>query len=251
MSYNFGRTDSTDTNEGRFIRSRVVQALSSDCDAPCVPLNLFGGPGQLLKIRSTGFLTGTAKTTYQQNAFQLNVSNASIFELPAGDVGLAFGIEKRDEEGSFVEDPLTEAGDTTGNKGESTRGDYSVEEAYLELAIPVFDSATVGNMNLSLSSRYSDYSNFGDTNNSKVGFRWDLNNWIAFRGTFSEAFKAPSVASLFAGQSDSFPAVNDPCSNVADAGGLYGINATVTANCDADGLVGGVADDRAQLRASW
>ena len=250
VSYNFGRTDGTDTNEGRFIRSRVVQALSSDCDAPCVPLNLFGGPGSITQDQIDWIsYTGTAKTTYQQNAFQLNVSNASIFELPAGDVGLAFGIEKRDEEGAFVEDPLTEAGDTTGNKGESTRGDYSVEEAYLELAIPVFDSATVGNMNLSLSSRYSDYSNFGDTNNSKVGFRWDLNNWIAFRGTFSEAFKAPSVASLFAGQSDSFPAVNDPCSNVADAGGLYGINATVTANCDADGLVGGVADDRAQLRA--
>ena len=177
VSYNFGRTDGTDTNEGRFIRSRVVQALSSDCDAPCVPLNLFGGPGSISQDQIDWIsYTGTAKTTYQQNAFQLNVSNASIFELPAGDVGLAFGIEKRDEEGSFVEDPLTEAGDTTGNKGESTRGDYSVEEAYLELAIPVFDSSALGNMNLSLSSRYSDYSNFGDTNNSKVGFRWDLNN---------------------------------------------------------------------------
>lgn len=250
MAYNFGRTDGTDTNEGRFIRSRVVQALSSDCDAPCVPLNLFGGPGSISQDQIDWIsYTGTAKTTYQQKSFQLNVSNASLFELPAGDVGLAFGIEKRDEEGGFVEDPLTEAGDTTGNKGESTRGDYSVEEAYLEVAIPVFDNATIGNMNLSLSSRYSDYSNFGDSTNSKVGFRWDLNNWIAFRGTWSEAFKAPSVSSLFAGQADSFPAVNDPCSNVTDAGGLYGVDPTVTANCDADGLVGGVADDRAQLRA--
>ena len=246
VSYNFGRTDGTDTNEGRFIRSRVVQALSSDCDAPCVPLNLFGGPGSIEQDQIDWIsYTGTAKTTYQQTAFQLNVSNASLFELPAGDVGLAFGVEKRDEEGSFVEDPLTEAGDTTGNKGESTRGDYSVEEAYLELAIPVFDSATLGNMNLSLSTRYSDYSNFGDTNNSKVGFRWDLNNWIAFRGTFSEAFKAPSVSSLFAGQSDSFPAVVDPCSNIV---GAYGTDPTVTANCDADGLVGGTADPNEQLR---
>ena len=250
VSYNFGRTDGTDTNEGRFIRSRVVQALSSDCTGDCVPLNLFGGPGTITQemIDYISY-TGTAKTTYQQNSFQVNVSNASIFELPAGDVGLAFGIEKRDEEGAYVEDPLTEAGDTTGNKGESTRGDYSVEEAYIELAVPVFDNATLGDMYLSLSARYSDYSNFGDTTNSKVGFRWDLNNWIAFRGTFSEAFKAPSVSSLFAGQADSFPAVTDPCSNVAATGGLYGIDPTVTANCDADGLVGGVADDRAQLRA--
>jgi len=209
-------------------------------------LNLFGGPGSITQDQIDYIsYTGTAKTTYEQTSFELNVSNASVFELPAGDVGLAFGIQKRDEEGAFVEDPLTEAGDTTGNKGESTRGDYSVEEAYLELAIPVFDNATLGNMNLSLSSRYSDYSNFGDTNNSKVGFRWDLNNWIAFRGTFSEAFKAPSVSSLFAGQSDSFPAVVDPCSNIV---GAYGTDATVTANCDADGLVGGTADPNEQLR---
>lgn len=250
MAYNFGRTDGTDTNEGRFIRSRVVQALSSDCTAPCVPLNLFGGPGTISQDQIDWIsYTGTAKTGYEQTSFQLNVSNASVFELPAGSVGLAFGIEKRDEEGGYVEDPLTEAGDTTGNKGESTRGSYSVEEAYIELAVPVFDNSAIGEMFLSLSSRYSDYSNFGDSTNSKVGFRWDLNNWIAFRGTWSEAFKAPSVSSLFAGQADSFPAVNDPCSNVAAAGGLYGVDPTVTANCDADGLVGGVADDRAQLRA--
>ena len=80
VSYNFGRTDGTDTNEGRFIRSRVVQALSSDCDAPCVPLNLFGGPGSITQDQIDWIsYTGTAKTTYQQNAFQLNVSNASIF----------------------------------------------------------------------------------------------------------------------------------------------------------------------------
>ena len=246
LSVNVGRTDGTDTNEGRFIRSRVINALSADCTGSCVPLNLFGGPGSITQDQIDYIsYTGTAKTTYEQTSFELNVSNASVFELPAGDVGLAFGIQKRDEEGKFVEDPLTEAGDTTGNKGESTRGSYSVEEAYLELAIPVFDNSTLGNMNLSLSSRYSDYSNFGDTNNSKVGFRWDLNNWIAFRGTFSEAFKAPSVASLFAGQSDSFPAVTDPCSNIV---GAYGTDATVTANCDADGLVGGTADPNEQLR---
>ena len=102
VSYNFGRTDGTDTNEGRFIRSRVVNALSSDCTGDCVPLNLFGGPGTITQemIDYISY-TGTAKTTYQQNSFQVNVSNASIFELPAGDVGLAFGIEKRDEEGAL------------------------------------------------------------------------------------------------------------------------------------------------------
>jgi len=248
VAYNFGRTDGTDTNSGRFIRSRVIEALSADCTAPCVPLNLFGGLGTITQDMVDWIsYTGTAKTTYEQKSYLLDISNSSLFSLPAGDVGLAIGLEKREETGAFVEDPLTEAGDTTGNKGESTRGGYDVTEAYIELAVPVLNDSAVGELNVNFSSRYSDYSNFGDTTNSKVGFRWDVTDWIAFRGTYSEAFKAPSVASLFAGQADSFPAVSDPCSTV-DGAGVYGSDATVTANCDADGLVGGVNDPNAQLR---
>lgn len=248
VAFNYGRTDGTDTNEGRFIRSRVLEALSSDCEAPCVPLNLFGGPGSITQDQVDWIAyTGTAKTTYTQKSYALNISNANLFDLPAGSVGLAFGLESREETGKFVEDPLTEAGDTTGNKGESTRGGYEVDEMYLELLIPLIESETVGTAGLEYSVRYSDYSNFGDTDNQKVGFRWDFNDYVAVRATVSEAFKAPAVSDLFAGQADSFPTATDPCSNLEV--GDYGENPTVTANCDADGLVGGTPDDRFQLRA--
>lgn len=248
VSFNYGKTDGTDTNEGRFIRSRVLEALSSDCAAPCVPLNLFGGPGSISQDQIDWIsYTGTAKTSYTQKTIAANMSNANLFDLPAGSVGLAFGFESREETGAFVEDPLTEAGDTTGNKGESTRGGYDVDEMYLELLIPLIDSASLGVANLDYSVRYSDYSNFGDTTNQKVGFRWDFNNYIAVRTTVSEAFKAPAVSDLFAGQADSFPTATDPCSNLEV--GAYNTDATVKANCDADGLVGGTNDDRFQLRA--
>jgi hypothetical protein len=64
---NYGRTDGTDTNQGRFIRSRVEQALSADCTGSCVPLNLFGGPGTISQdMLDYISYTGTAATTYEQ-----------------------------------------------------------------------------------------------------------------------------------------------------------------------------------------
>lgn len=242
MYVNYGRTDGTDTNEGRFIRSRVERALGGDCTGSCVGLNLFGGPGSITQDQIDYIsYTGTAATSYDQKTIHLSASNQELFELPAGYVGLFVGYETRTEEGAFVEDPLTEAGDTTGNKGESTRGSYSIDEAFLELNIPVIER-----MNLTVAARHSDYSNFGTTTNAKYGLRYDvLEGLFAVRTTISEAFNAPSISAMFAGQSDSFPAVVDPCSTVV---GDYDTNAVVKANCDADGT-GATADPNTQLRA--
>ena len=48
-SFNYGRTEGTTVNEGRFIKSRVEQALGpkDGCTGDCVPLNLFGGEGSI------------------------------------------------------------------------------------------------------------------------------------------------------------------------------------------------------------
>ena len=240
--YNFGRTDGTDTNEGRFIRSRVEQALSSDCTGSCVPLNLFGGPGSISQDQIDYIsYTGTAATTYQQATYHISAKNQELVELPAGFAGIYVGYESREEEGAFIEDPLTEIGDTTGNKGESTRGNYSVDELFLEINAPIIEGLI-----LNVAGRTSDYSNFGTTTNMKYGLRYDIiEGVLAVRTTMSEAFNAPSISAMFAGQSDSFPAVVDPCSTVV---GTYDTNPVVKANCDADG-VGATADPNTQLRA--
>ena len=105
-SVNYGRTDGTDTNQGRFIRSRVLEALSGSCADPCVPLNLFGGPGTISQAQIDYIsYTGTAKTTQEQKTVQVNVSNSNIYELPAGALGVAMGWEHRNERGAYVRIP--------------------------------------------------------------------------------------------------------------------------------------------------
>ena len=142
--------------------------------------------------------------------------------------GSPSALEHRTEFGYDEPDGLINSGDTTGNARTATRGGYSLDEAYLELAIPVLADVPFAKLlDFSLATRYSDYSNFGDTLNSKFGFRWKPIDDLMIRGNWSEGFRAPSIAELFAGQADSFPAITDPC-----AGSLQGTpNNDIPAGC--------------------
>ena len=54
-----------------------------------------------------------------------------------------------------------------------TGGGYSLDEIYGELSIPLLaDMPFAQELSLSLATRYSDYDTFGDTTNSKFGFKW-------------------------------------------------------------------------------
>ncbi|WP_343123558.1 TonB-dependent receptor, partial [Lysobacter sp. Root983] len=90
-----------------------------------------------------------------------------------------------------------------------------------------------------------DYSNFGDTLNSKFGFRWKPIDDLMIRGNWSEGFRAPSISELFAGQADSFPTLSDPCNN-ANFGNQ---NPSAQARCVAEGVPnGGYQQDNQQIR---
>ena len=75
-------------------------------------------------------------------------------------------------------------------------------------------------LTISLATRYSDYDTFGDTLNSKFGFKWKPIEELLVRGTWSEGFRAPAVADLFGGTSQTFSFYTDPCDTLfGDAAG--------------------------------
>jgi outer membrane receptor protein involved in Fe transport len=120
-----------------------------------------------------------------------------------------------------------------------------VTEGYAEIAAVVLDEMPGADaVELSAAIRAFRYSTFGSDFTWKLGARWQIIPDVALRGTVSTAFRAPSVAALFSGQSDSFPAVTDPCDT---SGGPR--SATVDANCTADGIPADFMDDRTQIRA--
>jgi len=86
-------------------------------------------------------------------------------------------------------------------------------------------------LNLSLSTRYSDYSTFGSTTNSKIGLEWRPINELLVRSSWAEGFRAPTIANMFAGGSQTFAFYTDPCDPLF---GAAATNPTVAQACAAD-----------------
>lgn len=231
----YGRNDQSDTTDGLLQLSRINRAIGPsffDADgiarcgtaaapiANCTPLNLMGGVGSITQEMVDGIIFEAHDNFgYEQKTHYANIGG-ELFDLPGGALAFSFGLEQREESGFDQPDALINSGDTSGNARTATRGGYDVDEIYLELAIPVLaDLPFAKLLDFSVASRYSDYSTFGDTINSKFGFRWKPIDDLMVRGNWAEGFRAPSIGELFAGQSDSFPNLTDPC-----AGSVGGVD---------------------------
>jgi iron complex outermembrane receptor protein len=182
---------------------------------PWNPLLPYGvdGQGSLANQELQDFLfpTFTTRGVTKTTSFTANLSGA-IVTLPAGDLGFALGVEHRKEEGSYVPDAFAQSGQSTGLGQKPTRGQYDLNEVYLELNVPLLaDMAFAKELTLNVASRYSDYSNFGGTTNSKFGLTWRPLDELLVRGTYAEGFRAPTISDLYGGLSSSFESYIDPC----------------------------------------
>jgi len=229
VNYTYTDTTQMDITYGLLNTSRLAKALGpvASCTSPCVPLNLFGGAGSITRSM-LDYVTFNAHdiTGYEMRNYTGNISG-EIFDLPAGPVGLAVGYEWRQEYAFDDPDALIAAGNTTGNARSPTAGGYGLTEFYGEVAIPVLSGMPFAEvLEVQIAARSSDYDTFGSTTNTKFGFRWQPFTDLLVRGTFQEGFRAPSVGELFLGQSDSFPTLADPCSNIGTS-----TNNQLIANC--------------------
>lgn len=143
--------------------------------------------------------------------YDFRVSNANLFELPGGSVGVATGIEARretqlDDRDSRIDgkinftDPLTGtvAGDFVNSAiNPDTSGSREVFGAYAELALPLVSPEMgiplVRSLNLQVAGRYEHYSDFGDVAVPKVAGAWDVIQGIRFRGSWAKSFRAPNL----------------------------------------------------------
>lgn len=265
VNYTYADITQNTSTDGLLNMDRVRSALGdpANCTGDCVPLNLFGGAPEVIgegtiTQEMLDYITFTAQDELNSSleSYSANISG-EVFELPAGYLAFAAGYEKRWQSGYDQPDAIIAAGITSGNARLPTSGAFSVEEAYLELAVPLLsDMPGVEQLDLELATRYSDYSNFGDTTNSKVGLKWRINDDLLVRGTWSEAFRAPSLTELFSGNSDSFPPLTDPCNGGAAGNpnlpGCAGIPASyVQPNSQIRITVGGNANLQAEEAESF
>jgi len=184
----------------------------------------------------------TRGKTTTRNAFASIAG--TVMTLPAGDLGFAFGVETRKEAGEFIPDALAQSGATTNLAAGPTGGGYKVNEAYLELSVPIFAKSALGEkLDLSLAGRYSDYSTFGGEFTPKYGLRWQVTNDFVLRTSYAEGFRAPSIGELYGSAARADLQLFDPCS--------VGLGGTPprgsAANCAALGVPDGFQQANSQI----
>ncbi|MGX9218147.1 TonB-dependent receptor plug domain-containing protein [Massilia varians] len=212
--------------------SGVVQCGTPTSPVPladCVPWDILGGPSASTPEALAYVNTSGAKTYGSTiNSATANIGG-EIWQLPAGALGVAVGVEHREVKGSDVPDQFSQSGYSTNLSGLPTYGRYTVREAYAEVNIPVFKAQPFADLlSFNLATRHSDYSNFGVTNNSKASFMYKPVKDLLFRGTWAEGFRAPTLDDLSGGGSQSFDTFLDPCDT---SFGEAARNSAVAARC--------------------
>ncbi len=179
------------------------------------------------------FLPSHDTYTNTTKVYSANLSG-SIATLPAGDLAFAAGYEHREESGEYNPDALLQSGLSTDLAGAPTKGDYELDEFYLELNVPILaDVAFAKELSLDVAGRYSDYNTFGDTVNSKFGLKWKPIDDLLIRGTYATGFRAPNIANMYGGVSQTYDQYTDPCDS---SFGSAARNASVAAACSAAGV---------------
>ncbi|HEX2012346.1 MAG TPA: TonB-dependent receptor [Roseateles sp.] len=229
VSYNFSKVEGTVTSTGNLNLLNLKKALGPSfrnaagqiqCGTAanpialtdCVPFDILGGPSAATNS-ALDYVMSTGQGTYGSTIKNANADiSGEIFKLPYGAVGLAAGLEKRKVEGFDRPGQFEQSGYSTDLAAKTTEGKYDVSEAYIELNIPLLKGLPAAELlSINLASRYSDYSNFGDTTNSKASFMWKPIKDLLARGTWAEGFRAPNLADTFGGGSQTFDSYIDPC----------------------------------------
>ncbi len=178
----------------------------------CVPFDILGGPSAATNS-ALDYVMSVGQGTYGSTVKSATADiSGDLFKLPYGTVGLAAGFERRKVEGFDRPGQFEQSGYSTDLAAKSTEGKYDVTEAYLELNVPLLKGLPGAELlSMNLATRYSDYSNFGNTTNSKASLMWKPIKDLLARGTWAEGFRAPNLADTFGGGSQSFDSYLDPC----------------------------------------
>ncbi len=207
VSLNYGRSNGTFTTAGAIRNSRIADAVGPSMPDKngnpvcvktpgdlntiipgCVPLNLFSGPnnGSISPSQISGLgFEGTSRAFDQLFSVGANATG-ELFKLMADrPVSLALGYEFRRQSGAQIADPMS---------------------------IPVISNVPgVQDLEASVAGRSVNYDTFGGKFTYKFGARYTPVRDLTVRGTYSTAFRAPTISELYLGQSETAPPAADPC----------------------------------------
>lgn len=181
----------------------------------CVPLNVlgYGSPSQAALDFVTVDHTNWSRIQQHVVSAVITGDTGSFFKLPGGPVGFAIGAEYRKEKSHYIPSDYTLAGRLMDDApARVDKGSFDVKEAFAEINLPILANMRFAeNLSIGAAIRLSDYSTIGGTTTWNVNGSYSPVRDITFRGTYSEAVRAPNVTELFAGGSGTYEFISDPC----------------------------------------
>ncbi|NJO12779.1 MAG: TonB-dependent receptor [Gammaproteobacteria bacterium] len=221
--FQFSRSDVEFIQTGLLSRSRTTLGLDSilvggqpACRTNllgCVPVNIFGT--NTLTPQMADFLSVQTGRTEE---FLRKMSGASLagdlFDLPAGPVAAAVGLEWRREEFESVPDEISSSGDLTSQAiaPRYNQGDFEIFELFAEFRVPLLvDLPAIKGLAIEGAVRQSDYSTIDTVVTWKGLLDWEITDWVRVRGGLSRAIRAPNLNELFAQPGAGFTGGVDPC----------------------------------------
>lgn len=173
----------------------------------------FADPSANTAAERAALAPGYSKTsTSDLDSLDLS-ANRELFDLPGGPAGLALGAQLRHEAQNdpYLNPPalnpitLAQSLEFQGLGSASTKGSRDVTGVYAELDAPLTQS-----LEADVSGRADHYTDVGNNISPKIGLKWKPLDWIAFRGTWSKGFRAPSFAENGSSSASAFVTYTPP-----------------------------------------
>ncbi|MBN8830297.1 MAG: TonB-dependent receptor, partial [Sphingomonadales bacterium] len=257
--YQYGKTDFRQDMSNNPINARVrnavdavrdgagnivcrinADAISTNDDPNCAPLNLFGwgqwSPAARNYVTGSGFQT----TTNRQHVVAGSISG-DLFAITSRPVSVAAGAEYRRNTIKGAADPISQNLGFWVLNGQAVSGKQEVKEAYAEIVVPLLsDMPGAENLELNGAFRVTDYSDSGEVETWKVGGTYEPIPGIRFRATQSRDIRAPNLTELRGPQQKSTIGLTDPVTGLqANPVVIRGSNAALTPE-KADSFTAGI-----------
>lgn len=198
----WSRATADDVTHNRVSNTLMVEALA---DTTAAAYNPFSGGVDSNIERALVDVYRLSESELRM--IDVKLSNAELFEMPAGPMAFLLGAEYRDE--SFVDsrDPRLDGrivftdfqGDTfpfvsdvvNSSPTPSGSGSRSVFSLFSEVQFPIFE-----NLDAQIAIRYEDLSDTGTTTVPKLALGWQVLDQLLLRASWSEGFRAPNLVTV-------------------------------------------------------
>ena len=229
-------------SKGTYEHLDIMKSLSGDANYTDIAPKLdYFDPGFLSGARMDELVKAIGAWTKGTTTYnQLDVTgtlNGTLFHMPAGDVGAAFGAEYRRYSINDQPDQASQNGDTWGySSAQVTRGTDKVKEVFGEIEVPLLKGIPgIEALTANASARGFKYDSVKGGWNKvwKLGLSWQITPALRLRATKGTSFRAPGLYELYLGNLSGFLSQTsiDPCIDWGNS-----TNPKIRANCAAAGI---------------